>query len=119
MNNISAESETRPPFYALIQLTAGQGMDAGQYSEAVATLTSVAMLKSGFLGFETDRDASGNIIRITYFDTHGSLQTWLHDASELLPYAVKLEDVIEGTGCLWPWLGDEAEEEKRYASGIC
>jgi len=118
MNSISAEPETRPPFYALIQTAAKPGMDAGQYSQAVATLTSVAMLKSGFLGFETDRDANGNQIRITYFDTHDSLQTWLHDASDLLPYVIKLEDVIIGSGCLWPWLGDETEEEKRYASAI-
>ena len=76
------------------------------------------LLKSGFLGFETDHDADGNTIRIAYFDTHGSLQTWLYDASDLLPYAVKIDDVIGGTGCLWRWLGDEDEEEKRYASGV-
>ncbi len=118
MNNISVDSVTRPPFYALMQLTAEQGMDAGQYSEAVATLTSVAMLKSGFLGFETDYDADGHPVRIVYFDTHGGLQIWLHDASELLPFAIKIKDVISGTGCLWSWLGDEVEEEKRYASGV-
>jgi hypothetical protein len=118
MNNISADTSTRPPFYARIHLVSGDGMDAGQYSEAVATLTSVALLKSSFLGFETDQDADGNTIRIAYFETHDALQAWLYEAGELFPYAISVEDVVAGMGCLWQWIGDEAEEEKRYASSM-
>lgn len=118
MNNISANNNARPPFYARLHLSAADHMDAGQYSEAMATLTSVAMLKSGFLGFETDKDASGNIIRIAYFEDHNSLQNWLEDSAPLFPNAISIDDIVCGTGCLWPWLGDEEQEQKRYASGI-
>ena len=116
MNSISVKNTTRPPFFARLHVTAAETMDAGQYSEALATLTSVAMLKPGFLGFETDQDADGNTVRIAYFEDHDNLKTWLSDASILLPYAVSLDDIICGTGCLWPWLGDEQEEEKRFSS---
>ena len=115
MNRLYDDDVTPPPFYALIQLNAGEGMDAGQYSEAVAVMTSVAMLKPGFMGFGSDNDANQNPVRIAYFDSHDTLQTWLHESHDLLPYATKLDDVISGTGCLWHWLGNEQEEEKRYA----
>jgi hypothetical protein len=118
MNNISANQSTSPPFYARLHLAAAEGMDAGQYSEAIATLTSVAMLNSGFIGFETDQDANGNSIRIAYFKDHNNLQNWLVDAAPLFPNAVCLDDIVCGTGCLWPWLGDEEEEQKRYVSGV-
>ncbi len=116
MNNISDKKSTRPPFYARMHLAASETMDAGQYSEAVATLTSGAMLKPGFLGFQTDLDDDGNSVRIAYFDDHDSLKSWLSDASPLFPFAVTLDDIICGTGCLWSWLGDEEQEELRYQS---
>jgi len=117
MNNILVNEDGSPPFYARLYLVAHESMDAGQYSDALATLTSVAMLKPGFLGFNFDLDDNGNTLRIAYFDTHDALQTWLSESSVLFPYGVSLEDIVNGTGCLWPWLGDEETEEKSYMSG--
>jgi len=107
----------QPPFYALIHLDAKTGANAGQYAEAVAVLTSIAMLTPGFLRFDMDRDNEGNSIRIAYFRDLRRLQAWLHDASTLLPWTVKPEDVVSGVACLWPWLADEHEQTRHLLYG--
>lgn len=92
-----------PPFYAILFATAREGVDAGLYSEAIATLVSAATMRSGFLGFSSDVDANGNPVKISYWETHKALQDWLAATQDLLPFRIKLDDCLGPSGCLWPW----------------
>ena len=95
---------SKPPFYATMHLIPVENGNFGHHSDALATLTSNAMLKTGFLGFSADINEESEPIRIVYFDTYSSLESWLQEARDLLPYSVQLNDVICGIGCLWKWL---------------
>ena len=86
----------KPPFYATLYLTPKENVNHGQYSDAIATLASNATLKPGFLGFSEGSGSSKNPVRVIYFD-------------DLIPYTIKLRDIIKSTGCLWKWLYDRKQ----------
>lgn len=102
---------SKPPFYATMHLVPVQNCNIGQHSDALATLTSSAMLKTGFLGFSGDINEEMKSIRFVYFDTYSSLVTWLLEAQDLLPYSVQLNDIICDIGCLWKWLSTNKKIE--------
>jgi len=107
-----SDEPRRPPFYAILFLEAGEGMDAGLYSEAVSTMASEAMMKPGFLGFSADEDADGRPVRVTYWETLADLKAWTTGVRDLLPYRIKTEDCLgPTTGCLWPWLDETVTED--------
>ena len=97
---------SRPPFYATITLTPSDTTDFGKQLDAVATLTSSALLKSGFLGFKKNKIEGREVSRIAYFDTYKSLQDWLSESNDLIPWGIKLDDIVKSKGCLWPWIED-------------
>jgi len=94
----------KPPFYAIITLTPLDTTDFGKQLDAIATLTSSALLKAGFLGFKKNNVEDREVSRIVYFNTYKSLQEWLSEANDLIPWGINLDDIIKKTGCLWPWI---------------
>ena len=51
-------------------------------------------------------------VKVVYFETYEQLMTWLDDAKDLIPYSVKVEDVVCKIGCLWQWLDLNASRTK-------
>ena len=110
MNKVN-NTLSKPPFFVSMFVTPGDHINAGQYSDAVATLASSASLNPGFLGYTEDRKDK-NHIRTIYFDNYKSLISWLDEANDLLPYGINLADIIQGRGCLWKWLPDPVDIEE-------
>ena len=101
-----------PPFYATMNLSAPENKNSGQHSDALASLTSSAFLKTGFLGIDEEKTSKSLPVKVVYFETYEQLMTWLDDAKDLIPYSVKVEDVVCKIGCLWQWLDLNASRTK-------
>ena len=93
-----------PPFYTIFYASARDGVDAGLYSQAIATLVSAATMRGSFLGFTSDEDGEGNAIKIAYWTTYQANRDWIKATKDLLPYRIQLENCLGPSGCLWPWL---------------
>ena len=115
MNTESASFE-KPPFYASLHLEPSKNLDRGQYSDAISTMISIAKLNPGFIGFSNNQGASSDSIIVIYFSTYEALKEWLNEARDLIPYTLKINDIIEGTGCLWKWL--ESSRPSRQHTNI-
>lgn len=93
----------KPPFFTALYAAPGENTDAGQFSEAVATMVSTAMLLSGFVGFSEDTAEGNRPVKLVYWKTYHAMQIWRKTARDLLPHAVSLEDCIASEGCHWQW----------------
>ena len=108
------KKQNKPPFYATIRLNSFEHENAGQYMDAIATLTSKALLTSGFVGFDSDvSDRTGNF-KTVYFESFNTLQKWIKETKELLPYSININDMIDFKGCFWPWLRKGGNIKKRH-----
>ena len=99
-----SELPKKPPFYTALQLEPNKLLDRGQYSDALSTMTSIAKLNPGFIGFSNDDIDTNDTIIVIYFNRYESLKEWVEEARDLIPYSVKIDDIVEETGCLWQWL---------------
>lgn len=100
----------KPPFFAAVyltpDLTPGFEADAGLHSEAAATITALAMILHGFVGFRDDVAAGGRPVKIVYWRTYRSMAAWKKTCADLIPHRVKFDDCVASEGCLWHWLDD-------------
>ena len=104
MPKLKQSPSSMPPFYATMSLTAPENKNPGQHSDALASLTSSAFLKNGFIGIDEAEISQDLPVKVVYFETYEQLSIWLEEAKDLIPYSVKVEDVVCKIGCLWHWL---------------
>jgi len=95
----------KPPFFAAVYLAPNSEADLGLHSEAAATITALAMILHGFVGFRDDVATGNRPVKIVYWRTYRTMATWKRSCADLIPHRIKFEDCIASEGCLWQWLG--------------
>ncbi len=96
----------KPPFFAAVYLAPASETDLGLHSEAAATITALAMILHGFVGFRDDLAVGNRPVKIVYWRTYRAMTAWKKTCAELIPHRIQFEDCIASEGCLWQWLDD-------------
>ncbi len=96
----------KPPFFAAVYLTPDADADPGSHAEAAATITSLAMILHGFVGFRDDVAAGGRPVKIVYWRTYRAMRAWMKTCADLIPHRVRFDECVAAEGCLWQWLDD-------------
>ena len=99
----------KPPFYTALYLTALERADEGLHSEPIATILSLAMMLTGFIGFREDNAAENRHVRIVFWKNYQTMKAWERTARDLLPHRVQFQDCIASEGCMWQWLDNDGE----------
>ncbi|MAH83637.1 MAG: hypothetical protein CBB68_04660 [Rhodospirillaceae bacterium TMED8] len=93
----------KPPFFTALFTAPSPETNAGQFSDALATTLSAAMLFSGFIGFADDIANGNRPVKIVYWKTFHAMQAWQKTSSDLIPHTIDLNDCIASEGCHWQW----------------
>ena len=69
----------QPPYYAVIFSSHRTDLDAG-YQTTSQEILELARKQPGFLGFESARDASGQGISVSYWESREAIAAWKANA---------------------------------------
>ena len=75
------------PYYAVVFTSVRNGDDAEGYNAMAARMVELAAARPGFLGVESVRDADGQGITVSYWDSLESLHAWGADAEHKVAQA--------------------------------
>jgi hypothetical protein len=102
-----------PPYFAVIQRTAPEGSNAGQFMDASEKLIGLAAAEVGFMGIEDHLPHDGVMYTACYWRDAKALKRWREDAPNHLPPTVDIEQLVCFEGCFWYWLDDVFDAKSR------
>jgi len=77
---MSLANTPKPPYYAVI-FSSIRGNDDEEYHIMAKKMDELAMLQSGYLGFETARDMVG--VSVSYWESLEAIQKWKQNIAHL------------------------------------
>jgi heme-degrading monooxygenase HmoA len=69
-----------PPYYAVVFTSVRSAADGDGYGEMAERMEALAAAQPGFLGIESARDAEGQGITVSYWDSLEAVRRWGADA---------------------------------------
>lgn len=107
----------KPPFYAVVYTSAGNGGgNASIFGETASMLVALAAMQPGYLGFQSEQAAEGRTVAVCYWDSFKALSDWTDEALAWTPVKPGLDAFVCATGCLWPWLLEERQVNLETAA---
>jgi heme-degrading monooxygenase HmoA len=76
-----------PPYYAVVFTSVRSAADGDGYGEMAERMEELAAAQPGFLGIESARDAEGQGITVSYWDSLEAVRRWGADAEHRVAQA--------------------------------
>ena len=73
-----------PPYYAVVFASVRTGADHAGYHTMAERMVELAHQQPGFLGVESVRDASGNGLTVSYWQTLEAIAAWRRHAEHAI-----------------------------------